>query len=359
MVGRSLAAAHIVQNRCLPPILSLKHLARHVRVSYGFLRAVVARRRDEAYKVFKVRKLSGGDRTVCVPEPQLCRTQRWITDHILSKISPHPSSFAYFPGSSPLKCASMHCGCNWLIKLDIREFFESISEIQAYRIFSGLGYIPLVAFELARICTRIGSLPEKHHSRVWQAYPGKYRTILDYSLQAPGWLGHLPQGAPTSPMLSNLAMHHFDKEVQDLSDERGLHYTRYSDDLIFSTSSIRLTRQRLSSFVSAVFKIMESTGLRPHTAKTVVAPPGARKVVLGLLVDRDLPRLSREFRSRLRQHFYFVEKYGSQAHACKRNFDSVWGLKHHLQGILSYARQIDPEFVQPYFSRFKKIDWSN
>ena len=95
---------------------------------------------------------------------------------------------------------------------------------------------------------------------------------------------------------------------------------------------------------------MRGTGLRPHTAKTVVAPPGARKVVLGLLVDRDFPRLSREFKSRMRQHFYFVDKYGPDAHARERNFDSVWGLKNHLRGILSYAHQVEPEFVKSYFT---------
>ena len=126
LIERALAAAHKVQHVYggRPPILSLKHLARHVRVSYEFLRAVVARRRDEAYKAFKMRKLSGGDRTICVPEPKLWITQRWITDHILSKIPPHPRSYAYFPGSSALKCARMHCGCKWLIKLDIREFLS-------------------------------------------------------------------------------------------------------------------------------------------------------------------------------------------------------------------------------------------
>ena len=135
LIEEALFAAHKVQESGLPPILSLRKLARHVKVSYGYLRAVVARRRDEAYRAFKIRKLCGGNRTICVPEPALLNTQRWINKHILSNIATHARSYAYASGCSPLACARMHCSCKWLIKLDIRQFFESISEIQVYRVF--------------------------------------------------------------------------------------------------------------------------------------------------------------------------------------------------------------------------------
>ena len=134
--------------------------------------------------------------------------------------------------------------------------------------------------------------------------------------------------------------------------------TRYSDDMAFSTSLSSFNRRTAVTFVTKIFDIMRRTGLRPHTSKTVIAPPGARKVVLGLLVDRDTPRLRHEFRSGLKQHFYFMEKFGAVAHALKRNFDSVWGLRNHLRGLLSYAKEIEPEFGEQWLSRFHQIDWS-
>lgn len=356
-IQQALSAAHKVQGRGLPAILSLNHLARHVKVSYGYLRAVVARRRDEAYRAFKIRKLSGGNRTICVPEPALLRTQRWLNRHILSKTTIHDRSYAYAPESSALACATMHCSCKWLIKLDIRQFFESISEIQVYRVFSGLGYAPLVSFELARICTRISSHSRTYNKEIWQAHSADY-SIIDYSEHHSGWIGHLPQGAPTSPMLSNIVMYDFDDAVQKLADANGLYYTRYSDDLMFSTALGRLNRKTVVSFVGQVFKIMKRVGLRPHTSKTVIAPPGARKVVLGLLVDQDHPRLTHEFKSGLRQHFHFIEKFGPVEHALRRNFDSVWGLRNHLQGLLSYAITVEPEFGKELLGRFNQIDWS-
>lgn len=359
IIEQLLRTAHRVQNQGLPPVISLKHLARHVGVSYQFLRAVVARRRPASYMVFKVKKFSGGDRTICVPERRLLRAQKWIAKHILSRVPAHSSCFSYSPGSSPLACAKVHCGCKWLIKLDVREFFESVSEIQVYRAFVNVGYAPLVAFELARICTRRREVFQKHNRGVWLAELRKYSAISDYGNENAehAWLGHLPQGAPTSPMLSNLTMVHFDREVQARSDSLGFHYTRYSDDLIFSSSCPKMSRKIASSLISSVFRIMKSNGLRPHTTKTVVAPPGARKIVLGLLVDRPVPRLTQEFKSRLKQHFYYIKKHGASAHAKKRNFDTVCGLRNHLQGILSYAGQVDPDFVVPYLEQFNQIEW--
>ena len=72
------------------------------------------------------------------------------------------------------------------------------------------------------------------------------------------------------------------------------YYTRYSDDMAFSTSLSSFNRRTAVTFVTKIFDIMRRTGFRPHTSKTVIAPPGARKVVLGLLVDRDTPRLRHE-----------------------------------------------------------------
>src|SRR5205823_5981263 len=86
----------------------------------------------------------------------LMQVQRWIAQRILALGRPHTASFAYAKGNSIKDAAALHCGCRWLIKLDVRRFFESISEIAVYHVFCRLGYQPLVAFELARICTRIG-----------------------------------------------------------------------------------------------------------------------------------------------------------------------------------------------------------
>ena len=117
-------------------------------------------------------------------------------------------------------------------------------------------------------------------------------------------MGHLPQGAPTSPMLANLAVSALDERLSMLAEKHGLIYTRYADDMMFSTNDNSWERSVTPNFIGAVYKELGAEGLSPNVAKTVVSSPGARRIVLGLLVDKDTPRLTRHFRSQLRQHLY-------------------------------------------------------
>ena len=85
---------------------------------------------------------------ICVPEPTLLIVQRWINQRILSHAKPHQASTAFAEGCSIKRAAERHCCARWLIKLDVANFFESISEVRVYRVFVGLGYQPLVSLEL-------------------------------------------------------------------------------------------------------------------------------------------------------------------------------------------------------------------
>ena len=152
------------------------------------------------------------------------RLQRWINQNILSLKPPHRASFAYHRDGGVLRAAQIHCRCKWLVKLDIRDFFDSVKERQVYRVFRSLGYGALLSFELARICTR---RPE--HNRLGE--PASYGVPV----YRKGAEGRLPQGAPTSPALANLAVSNLDERLQAIANARGWTYTRYADDLAFST----------------------------------------------------------------------------------------------------------------------------
>lgn len=274
----------------LPGLLSLNHLAIRSNTPYLFLREVVARQRPDSYKKFSIKKRSGGRRFIHVPSPNLMTVQRWISQNILSNVKPHRSSYAFTPGGSIVKCAAKHSGAQWLIKMDIMGFFESISEIQVFRVFRGLGYQPLVAFELARIATVpvISVLSPRTRDAVWKVNKENEK-IYCYNQPI---LGYLPQGAPTSPMVSNLALRKVDDEIFSLSKEFGLVYTRYSDDLTFSTRSKKFGRRKARDFISRVGRILAKNGFRPQHRKTTVLPPGSRKIVLGLQVNEGRPSLN-------------------------------------------------------------------
>ncbi len=148
----------IAKNPDVPPIFSLGHLAHLSGAPYRYLREIVERQYDP-YSIFTIRKrnVKSGFRTICVPPPPLMQLQRWLVEKVLNQGSPHTASTAFAPESSVLDAATPHVGCRWLIKVDIRNFFESISEIAAYRVFhEQFGFQKLVSFELARLCTRNG-----------------------------------------------------------------------------------------------------------------------------------------------------------------------------------------------------------
>jgi RNA-directed DNA polymerase len=216
------------------------------------------------------------------------RTQRWIAQNILCQIDPHPASHAFAPGRDIVGAAKRHAGCHWLVKVDVRHFFESITEPSVYCVFRELGYSALVAFEMGRLCTRL-------HSNQYPFWPGSFEeaeAITPYRRGAPG---HLPQGAPTSPMLANLAVRGLDQRFEALAWERGWIYTRYADDLAFSTTGPS-SRGRAMALATLAERELLAIGLIANRQKTTVVPPGARKILLGLLVDRAPPRLTRALR---------------------------------------------------------------
>lgn len=348
-------------NPDLHPLLTLRHLAHLTRVSYGFLRAVVTRKNTDPYRVFAIKKSrsepkQSAYRIICVPNPDLMRAQRWISKRILAHGRPHGASYAYAPGSSVKDAASLHCGCTWLIKLDVCRFFESISEIAAYSAFLKLGYQPLVAFELSRICTRQGNASPARGGKQWLANT-RFRTGIPAYLQR--YIGHIPQGAPTSPMLSNLAMFGFDQRVSRIARHYKLDYTRYADDLCLSTPNSGFGRAKAAQVIGEVYAAMGQFGLSPNRTKTKVSPPGSRKIVLGLLVDGEKPRLTREFRANLRRHVHYLlrDDVGPVQHARARGFTSVLGLRNHIEGLVSFARQIDGCYADKCARQLAAVRW--
>lgn len=363
VVANAIATAEVTLsvNPEFPPVFTLKHLAYLARVDYGLLRTIVRRANEDPYRIFRIRKRPShlGERrfrVIAVPDPGLLQVQRWITQRILSKARPHPASVAYSKGDTLVAAAAPHCCCRWLIKLDVRSFFESINEIAAYRVFRSFGYQALVSFEMARLCTRLGGPTRLRMTERWSSQIWKRPTISAYAV---GRMGHVPQGAPTSPMLANLAVREFDKLVSQVAEQNGLTYTRYADDLTLSTLDDRFTRERCRQVIGETYAAMGRFGLSPNVTKTRVTPPGSRKIVLGLLVDGAEPRLPRDFKAIMRRHIHYLTRadIGPSQHAQARGFTSVAGLKHHIHGLVSFARQVQPEYGQACAKALANVKW--
>ena len=336
----------------MTPVFTLRHLSEMTGTRYGLLRSVVARR-THPYKVFTLKKAIPGRtrvRLICTPNRELKTTQDWIVRNILQHTRAHPASYAYHPGSRPEFAARMHCGCDFLLKVDIEDFFTRVTEGKICEVFEGLGYPDLIAFELARLTTVVasgGKSPSVDPAVRWP-------TIKAYQHAAEGFL---PQGAPTSPMLSNLVMRHLDDRFAAMAAAANMKYTRYADDLAFSARKPH-TRATVAAFKRKVLRELSEAGYRPNLRKTAIRGPGARRIVLGMLVDGPEPRLSREFKDDLRQHLHYLasEDFGPSRHAERQKL-SVSTRYHRVRGLIGWAMRVEPKFGAKCLAQFEAVAW--
>lgn len=342
------------------PVLTLGHLAFLTGINIRTLRSVISRRDTSPYKTFllakgsKDRNTIRGFRTISVPRNDLKIVQRWISDNILARQYPDHASKAYSPNSNLIEAVDPHLRCRWLIKLDLQTFFDSVSEIPIYRVFRRIGYQPLVAFELTRLCTRLGKATVWRMHSKWLRHSKKKYKISDYVSSR---IGHLPQGAPSSPMLSNLVMREFDQKMTKLAAAHNFAYSRYADDLALSTRAESINRGDCQQLIHAAYKLIGEFSLAPNLSKTKISPPGSRKLLLGLLIDGARPNLTKEFRKNISLHLHFLKKFGALEHADRRGFDSVVGLRNHLYGLAYYARQINVNYGKEILSELNMFQW--
>lgn len=298
-------------NKNIPPlwsVLSYTMLQRsgdskEIWEHYRHLKAM-AENTQGWYRQCLLPKANGGIRVLSVPRYQLRDQQARILCGILRGLPVSNHAYAYCRGRSIADCARPHTGHDLLIHLDIKDFFGSITEDMVYTmLYRETGYAKSLCRFLARLCCL---------------------------------KGRLPQGAPTSPILSNLVFYPCDEALFALARKHGMHYTRYSDDLFFSgkeSTNIRV-------FMLEATGILLRHGFFLNRDKTKVLRRQHRQSVLGITVN-DHPQVSRDYRRKLRQELYYLEKFGPNCRGALELGD-YWKYMQQLQGKLSYLLQIDP-----------------
>lgn len=345
-----------------PVVFSLEHLSRITHVSYQMLRATVERKRESAnYRMFRISKRSGGFRFIHAVTGDLQIVHRFINQDILQKCRNHHASFAFHRSGGIRKCAAQHCGARWLFQFDLTDFFYSIDEKQVFRIFRELGYRELLAFEFARLCTTTRLPRDKSGYLQWRPKQSRLHRLgiaknngrLPYPLTK-GEIGVLPQGASTSPMLSNLGAIKMDEALSAFADEFGFIYTRYADDI--TISAIDLPRcLSITKIQHEIIGCIRKAGFSENREKTRIAGPGSKKVVLGLLVDGPEPRISRETYKRIDRHLHAANKYGLEETATHEGFDSAFGFHNHLAGLVRFVHDVDKKRWADFSERLASI----
>ena len=349
-----------MQSRQVPVIFSLMHLSVLSGVRWTRLRSIVKRKRlNQDYQVYPKQKSSGGQRWICVPAIELRVVQDWIATNILNSHGAttrlSEASQAYSKDCSILRNAGKHLGAPWMVKIDIHNFFESVSERQVYWVFRKLGYPALLSFGMARICTRVAP-PAVGRFRLrdvkwrWNDRNRGSRHAVPYTASQSG---HLPQGAPTSPMLSNLVALRLDAQVTAIASEFGGVYTRYADDLIVSFS--KASRATCQVVLQRVRRVLGDHGFVVNRKKTHILGPGARKTITGLVVNDTQPRLKRQTKNHIEVALHYIETKGLIEHSRFVRSKHPIAYLNHLSGLIQFARWIEPAFGEKALQRLQAI----
>ncbi|GAA1702043.1 hypothetical protein GCM10009792_22900 [Microcella alkalica] len=342
-----------------PNLRSYFDLSSLVQVSgadSGFIEDVVDRRLSPYY-VSAVPKRTGGKRHIEKPNAEILAIQQPILRDILMTRSPSEKVFSYVKGRSPVQCARQHLGARWLLRVDLKAFFYSISEVDIYYLFlKEFGFKQLTAFQLARLVTVVSddSL-EVSEVDLLKAHPhvSKYRSryVAGYTPQV---LGHLPHGAPTSGALSNLVSRQLDHAIAALAVQHELVFARYSDDIYLSARR-PITRTQSTKVLSDLSGVIRGNGFVVNQTKTRMSFEDDKKLVLGIHVDGDRLRLRREYRDRIDYELHMIETHGAESHAQKRGDKGVAFLLGRVSGLIAHAQDVDPEWGRGRRARFRAI----
>lgn len=255
------------------------------------------------YHPVVISKKSGGRRKLLVPDALLRTIQRNLLHHVLEEFQISEFACAYKKGTSIVDNARPHVGAKLVLKLDIQDFFDQITWILVYQnAFPGTHFPPAIRKMLTEFCC-----------------------VRD----------RLPQGAPTSPTVSNLVMRPFDVHMGEWCREREIRYTRYCDDLTFSGAFAP------EEVIRKVRGFLQVYGFELNRKKTRVLSRGNAQSVTGIVVN-EKAQVSRAYRRKLRQEVYLFDRYGIKTAEGPKNDERE---RRRLLGKMRYVLSVNPEDV--------------
>lgn len=265
------------------------------------------------------RKRTGGWRLLEEPLPILKRAQRVILHDLLDRVPPHPAACGSCASRSIVDYAGAHVGQGLVMRLDLKAFFPSIPASRLHALFTTLGYPTNVARLLTGLCTSSAPSAVCRQHRGGQTY------------SAP----HLPQGAPTSPALANLAAFRLDRRLTAACASMGVTYTRYVDDLAFSGGDD--FARDANRFLSMLWRIIREEGFEVNHRKTRLMVRSNRQKLCGVVVN-DHVNMDRRDYDRLKATLTNCIRHG----LASQNRDHHPDFAAHLQGRVAHAQQLNP-----------------
>ena len=264
------------------------------------------------YKEYPIAKRSGGYRLIQQPSRRLKALQRWLLLNVIEQLPVHAAATAYREGKSIFDNAQTHAASRYLLRMDFQNFFPSITEDDVRTYFS-------------------------QHSGLFSQWSA---TDVDCFCGLVCRWRALTIGAPTSPALSNVICHDLDVNLQALAEARGVVYTRYADDLFFSTKEPNILRTIEREVVEVVAKLTIPARLRLNAAKTRHSSKRRARRVTGIVLGSDgAPHIGRALKRKIRALIYGYSGLDQNARAS-------------LAGLIAYASGFDPEFINSLIAKY-------
>lgn len=268
-------------------------------------------------------------RHLLIPGFNLKLIQIWILNNILYTQPVATPATGFIKQKSIVDNATPHIGKNYIFKTDISNFFPSIKFNNIFHLFLKFGYTSEVSYILTLLCT---------------------------------YEGYLPQGAPTSPYLSNLILREFDEKLENICSLSEYKYTRYADDITISSNK-KISSSEVDYLSKTIEQFLQTINcfLKLNTAKTKILRPGHRKIITGVLVNKTL-NVPKELISEIRLEIYCLQKYGAskriEAYNQKHNTNlDKYSYRQKLYGKICFVNMINPKKAEKFYEQFYDINW--
>ena len=313
----------VLQQRGLPVLSTPADVARALNLPVPELRWLCYHAEATPkphYVYFEIPKRSGGKRLLAAPQPKLAQAQAWVLHNVLEKLATEAVAHGFIKGRSTVTCAAPHVGRDVVVNLDLSDFFPTIGFGRVRGVFRRLGYSPAVATIFALLCTEAPRTPV--------LFEGK-RNYVAVGPRA------LPQGACTSPAISNQIARKLDRRLAGMGKKHGFAYTRYADDLTFSAA--RGKREAVAMLLARVRHVVTEEGFAINPKKGRIQRSGRRQLVTGIVVNQK-PSVPREEVRLLRSILHHARTTGLEA----QNREALPHWEAHLRGRIAYVHMVDP-----------------
>lgn len=340
-IENTLKYADNLASKGYPVLFSLKHMAFELGIKYEDLE-IMERDRVHYYKHFYIKKKNGGVRFLSVPYSNLKSIQSWIYKNILINLDPTLSAYGYIKKRSIKENAQQHLTRKFILNLDLMKFFETITEQKVYKLFVEIGYTRTLSWSLSKLVTV--PIDEDYYL----ALPDKEKKLFSKTVERE--YGVLPQGAPTSPTISNLVLRSLDNKLVALAELKGCTYTRYADDITFSGNDLKNIPTKAD-----IIKIVQSENLLINWDKWILRKQGMRQKVTGLNITHGIS-VPKSYRKDVNRHIHFCLKYGPESHQKTMGIDKQF-YRYWLLGRIHYIRFISPEIGNKMLKNFNNIQW--